>query len=81
MRLLLGVLAGQEFQAKLTGDESLQARPRISWQTLGGDDHDVDDFMDRCEETASFANDCKGTSSPERLKVLGNCLKHRGDSK
>ena len=54
---------------------TITVRPHMEWPSLGDDDHDVEDFFDRFEETVGLANDCKGMNSREKLRVLRSCLK------
>ena len=43
----------------------------MSWPSLGDDDHDIDDFLDRFEETVGLANDGSG-----RMRLRDLCVMH-----
>ena len=53
----------------------IQVKPQIQWPSLDDTDADIDDFLERFEETVGLANDGLGMAERERLRVVGYCLK------
>ena len=77
MELLQGRPGGRS-QAGTAGGELrsvIQVKPQIQWPSLDDADADIDDFLERFEETVGLANDGMGMAERERLRVLGSCLK------